>query len=390
MFDAWVPPVARIFDDLHEGLDRAGDVEFECFDEVELDAAVQDLAAVRARLDGFEARVLAAWDARRSWAHQGARSPAAWLASVRRVPVSGCRRAPRVARKLVHLPAVAAALEAGRIESAHVDRILAADTPRTHAALVADQVEITRWAMEYAWLGFVRRLQDWLAEVDPDGPEPGGADRRRFHCSRTFGDGFALDGWLDPLRGSIFSGELERLERLGFEADWAQAKARLGRDPLPHELARTPQQRRADALVAMAERSATLPGEGRRGRPLFTVLAGQDSLRGILELTNGIQLRPGQLVEYLDPALVEFAIFDAPTNVVGISRQRTYTGIVRKAVQIAHRRCAHPTCEEPIDRCEVDHIIEAAKGGITSQANGRLLCGYHNRLRNKAPPADTQ
>ena len=75
---------------------------------------------------------------------------------------------------------------------------------------------------------------------------------------------------------------------------------------------------------------------------------------------------------------------------VGISRQRTYTGIVRKAVQIAHRRCAHPTCDEPVDRCEVDHIIEAPKGGPTSQANGRFLCGHHNRLRNKAPPRDDE
>ena len=377
-----------MLDEVHDGFDRVAgeDLDVDGFDDAELDAVVLDLAALRSRLDSLEARVLTKWDARRSWVRHGAKSPAAWLAAMRRVPVSACRRGPRVARKLRHLPAVLAALEAGRIESAHVDRILAADTPRTHDRLVVDQVEITRWAMELPWRGFLRRLQDWLDEADPDGPEPDDAFHRRFHCSQTTGDAWRLDGWLDPVAGTILAGELDRLERQLFEADWAQAKARLGFDPLLADLARTPEQRRADALVLMAERSATLPEDGRRGRPLFTVLAGQDSLRRILELSNGTQLRPGQLTDHLDASLVEFAIFDAPTRVVGISRQRTYTGIVRKAVQIAHRRCAHPTCDEPIDRCEVDHIIEAAKGGPTSQANGRLLCGHHNRLRNKAPP----
>ena len=75
-------------------------------------------------------------------------------------------------------------------------------------------------------------------------------------------------------------------------------------------------------------------------------------------------------------------------HVVGVSRQRTFRGILRKAVQVAHRRCAHPTCQEPIDTCEVDHIRESGQGGITGQDNGRLLCGFHNRARNKAPPPD--
>ncbi|MGL1102697.1 HNH endonuclease, partial [Vibrio parahaemolyticus] len=31
------------------------------------------------------------------------------------------------------------------------------------------------------------------------------------------------------------------------------------------------------------------------------------------------------------------------------------------------------------DRCQGDHIIPYTQGGITSQENGRLACGYHNR-----------
>lgn len=49
------------------------------------------------------------------------------------------------------------------------------------------------------------------------------------------------------------------------------------------------------------------------------------------------------------------------------------------------RTCFHPTCDEVPERPEVDHIHEAAKGGQTTQQNGRLGCGHHNRLRNKQP-----
>ncbi|MHB1547555.1 MAG: HNH endonuclease signature motif containing protein, partial [Acidimicrobiales bacterium] len=50
------------------------------------------------------------------------------------------------------------------------------------------------------------------------------------------------------------------------------------------------------------------------------------------------------------------------------------------------RTCTHPTCEVSAERCQVDHIVPWAAGGPTTQENGRLLCGYHNRLRNQRPP----
>ena len=59
-----------------------------------------------------------------------------------------------------------------------------------------------------------------------------------------------------PISGAIVAGELNRLERQLFDADCAEANERLGRRPRLDELARTSAQRRADALVEMATRSA--------------------------------------------------------------------------------------------------------------------------------------
>ena len=96
---------------------------------------------------------------------------------------------------------------------------------------------------------------------------------------------------LDPVSGLIVSNELVRIEREMFEAGWAEAKTRLGCDPLPSELKRTPDQRRADALVEMARRSASLEGPA-TARPLFTLLLGSDALAHLSELSNGKVVPP--------------------------------------------------------------------------------------------------
>jgi hypothetical protein len=59
---------------------------------------------------------------------------------------------------------------------------------------------------------------------------------------------------LYPVSGQIVHTTLSMIERELFEADWADAKQRLGRDLLITDLSRTPAQRRADALVEMATR----------------------------------------------------------------------------------------------------------------------------------------
>lgn len=360
----------------------------------EVEARLHELRALQATAAAYEAKLCARYDADREWARHGALSPAAYVAKTRRLPVEACRRPFRHARHLRELPAIVAALEAGRIEEPHAQRIIRADNPRVHDDLVADQVEIVRWAMSLAWPLFVRRLQDWLDEHDPDGPEP--EDRRRtVNCSKTIDDWWALNGLLDPVSGTIVDRELSRLERLLFENDWQDAKARLGHDPTVDDLARTAPQRRADAIVLMAERSATLPEDGRRGRPLFTVLTGHDAFGRVCELTNGIQLRPSQLVAYLDRAITETIVFDGPFHAIEASSQRTFTGRLRRAVMAMHRGCTHELCVATIDDCQVDHHQPASKGGPTSQENGRPKCPKHNRQKSdrapsgdRAPPGD--
>src|SRR3546814_5189955 len=97
---------------------------------------------------------------------------------------------------------------------------------------------------------------------DPDGAERSAEDAedaRSLHLSQTIDDMWFGRIVLDPVRGAIVSETLDMIERELFEADWAEAKARLGRKPLLDELARTNAQRYADALTEMALRARTAP-----------------------------------------------------------------------------------------------------------------------------------
>ena len=57
-----------------------------------------------------------------------------------------------------------------------------------------------------------------------------------------------------------------------------------------------------------------------------------------------------------------------------------------RAVEVRDRTCTNRYCDVPAERCEVDHVVPWALGGPTEVDNGQLACGYHNRLRERAPP----
>jgi hypothetical protein len=185
---------------------------------------------------------------------------------------------------------------------------------------------------------FARVVAYWSQGADPDGVEDDARDvraQRRVHLSRTFGGAWVGDVLLDPIGGSVVYDTLHAIEKELFEADWAAARGRLGREPAVHELGRTAAQRRADALVEMATRARTAPRDGRRPAPLFSVLVGYETLAGrVCELAGGTVVTPGSLVPWLDEAYVERVVFDGPSRVIDVGAQRRlFDGATRRAVE---------------------------------------------------------
>ena len=171
-----------------------------------------------------------------------------------------------------------------------------------------------------------------------------------------------------PDRGAIVNDEIDRIERELYLAD-----KRNG-------VTRTASQRRSAALVEMATRSGTAPADGQRPKPRFTALVGDETMSQLCELANGTVVTPGSIFEYAGDADLETVLFDGPSTVISVSHRRTFTGQLRRAVQVRDRHCQHESgCDVPADQCDIDHIVPHADDGPTSQFNGKAECHPHNR-----------
>lgn len=348
------------------------------------------LQRVQARVEAINARAVARWDARAEWAADGARSGAAWLAGRCRLPKPTARRRIRLGRALRHLPAAEAAWLAGDLDAAHVSALASKRNDRTALAMDRDEAMLVDQARRMRFSSFARALAYWYQLNDESSAERDAEalhDERRVHLSPTFQGARRLDGLLDPIGGAVVENALHAIEQELFEADWAEARARLGERFSVHDLRRTPAQRRADALVEMARRAQAAPAGARMPAPLFTVLVGYETFAGrICELADGTVVTPGSLLPWLDEAYVERVVFDGPSRVVDVGvRRRFFTGATRTAVEVRDRECFDDLCDIPAHRCQIDHVEPYASGGLTVQANGRPACGHHNRLRNRRP-----
>ena len=376
-------------DALEEAVDLLSDSDPSSLADTE---SMERLLREHARIEAIVTQAAAAFDVSESWVVDGARNAAAWLVARCRLPKSQAKRLIRRGRELRHLPVVAEAWAQGTITAAQVDVVTPLYGPATEEALARDEPLLVEQAITLPYRSFVRAAAYWKQLADPDGAEmddEARRGRRDVYLAHSFGGMWLGRITLDPISGAIVAGELERLEQEMFDADWAQAKESPGNEPTLALLARSPGQRRADALVEMATRSQMAPSDGRRPAPLFSVLIDYTRLRDqVCELADGTVLAPGALLPWLTSGYIERVVF-APGRRSEVSdTARIFTGATRRAIELRDRECTHPYCDVPADKCQCDHIVPYGDGGLTIEENGRMLCPWHNRQRNGQPPPD--
>ncbi|MPY91692.1 MAG: DUF222 domain-containing protein [Acidimicrobiia bacterium] len=248
-----------MLEELSAAVDALLEVDPQGLTDGELCDALVGVAAERARLEADEAHLTAAWDARKAWDADGARSGAAWLTWRCRLPRRDAWRRVRLARWVSQAPAVEAAWQAGDIGAAHAALLARAYTARTSEAFARDENVLVDAARDLSFAAFTKVLAYWSQHADPDGAEDTGAnerERRRLHLSQTLDGMWLGDMVLDPVGGAAVAETLSLIEDELFAADWSDARARIGERATLDDLARTPGQRRADALVEMAARAA--------------------------------------------------------------------------------------------------------------------------------------
>ncbi len=347
---------------------------------------IAKISRLQNRTDAVVAKAFSVYEQSGEWHDSGARSAAAHIARTCHLPLGRARSLIRYGKKLKSMPHVSAAFANGEIATDHVGLLCRVHNRATAEVFADDEKRLVDNAKFASFAKFKRSLGYWYADVDPDRSERSFTemtDRRSFHYSKVL-DMFFGDLKLDPVSGEILHNALVQIERELFDADWAEAKARVGDGVAEKDLARTRSQRMADALVELAIRGMSVPANARRPEPLFTVVVGYETFAGpICELLGGAVVPPSLLDKWIDSAWIERIVFDGPSRVIDVGEtRRIFTGATRRAIEVRDRECYHPTCEEPIDRCQADHVTPYAAGGPTIIANGRLACGFHNRARN--------
>lgn len=360
--------------DLEEAIDSLSTVDVDALTDGELHDAVVELQRQRARLGAFAATLIRRWDQRQVWAVDGSRSAAQRLARDTCTSSSTARLELRRARQLSAMPGTAEATLTGALSLDHVDLLGRASRAPRSALFARDEAILVAECRRLRFGAAVRAVTYWSHRADAalgheDAPP---SEAAALHASSTLDGSVVVNGVLDPIGGTVVVDELARLERELYLADQRDG------------IVRTTSQRNAAALVAMAERSAVAPADGKRPRPLFTVLLGDASFTHLCELANGTVVTPAQLAPWMTTADLETILFDGPSVVVSVSHKRTFAGALRRAIEVRDRRCQHRAgCDVPADRCDVDHIVPWNQRGPTSQFNGRLECPAHNRHQDK-------
>jgi hypothetical protein len=374
-------------DELARMVDRLLALDVDTVTDDDLADAMVGLRRQRSRLDAAVSRLTARFDARGVWGEDGSRSAVDWIASRARLPRPQVAGEVRDARRLVSMPHTRHAWRSGEVSSAHVRTLCRlAGHPRAGHHFPDGEELLVHQASQQRFEDWARLCAYWCDAADPDGPEH---RRDRDNALRSFRIAVGLDGighpdgYLTPVAAATVTGALEAIERELFTADWATAKEIHGDEATLTHLARTPAQRRHDALVEMAQRAATTPADGQRPAPLVTVMVDYPTLAGrVCELAGGGTIvAPGDIVELLarDETLIERVVFDGANRVRDLSSSRTFRGTLRRILDLSQRRCSHPTCYVPGHLCQGDHILPVSHGGTTTATNGRLACGYHNR-----------
>ncbi|GAA5198393.1 hypothetical protein GCM10023322_71660 [Rugosimonospora acidiphila] len=149
---------------------------------------------------------------------------------------------------------------------------------------------------------------------------------------------------------------------------------------------RSPQQRRADALVEvcrLALAGGELPDNG-GDRPQVTVTVDLDTLRrqiGAATLDDGTVLSPAAARRLACDAGIVPAVLGSTGQVLDLGRERRlFTGPIRRALVLRDRGCAFPGCDRPPRWCDGHHLISWLDDGPTSLDNGVLLCAHHHRV----------
>ena len=302
---------------------------------------------------------IAAIDERNAWRADGARDLVAWVSAHFQESHWTARRWIAAARALPALPLTQRAMRTGALPLVKVCELVRIATPETEAGLI-------RWAQGVSASAIRRRA--YRETVDPI-EEVRDDDSSRY-LSWWFEDDrrLQLEGMLPAEQGALVVKALQRL------AD------RLPSDP-DSQRASTVDQRRADALVALASQSISDDADSTRARVNLHVdldaLVDRDG-SGLAE--SGGVLHPEVASMLCCDSIVQAIMHGDGGHTVGIGRAtRNVPEWLYRQLRERDGGCTFPGCHHR-RYVKAHHIWWWEWGGPTDLDNLVLVCDFHHKL----------
>lgn len=192
----------------------------------------------------------------------------------------------------------------------------------------------------------------------------------------------AISGQLDPESGAVLTAALDPLSAPNPTAPNPTAPnpgdVNGGRDP------RTPDRRRAEALIELARR-ATAAGSNAptTTKAQIVVTIGYDRLaaavRGAGTTLTGQVLSPQTVRKLACDASIIPMVLGSQGQPLDVGRtKRLVTPAMLAALWARDKGCTFPGCGRPPQWTDAHHVRHWSEGGPTSLLNLALLCGYHH------------
>ena len=390
-------------------IDELSDAELAELQPLEFVAVLASIQRTRNKLDGYEARVLAAADASKTAQASGDTDLADTHSRNTGASKKSSSAARRRAKALAKQPDVGQALSEGDITAEQADLLARAEVPdETRSSLLEqasnESTDATR-----------QKVRDAEQAASPDDPEERFRRQRRDRSASAWTDQagmWNLHARLDPEAGSRMQACLDATVQALWQHDKNQRP----------ESRRTPAQRTADALTELvtgiageAEQPAQGRNEGSDGhehtarghgaepadaphRPAEQPRPDAGRRHARVHVTidlatlraSGAGAGTTAAGDELSAATVRRLACDAGVIPVVLGghgqpldfgrERRSVSPAQRAALLIRDRGCLRPACKAPPNHCDAHHVRHWADGGPTDLANLMLLCHRHHHF----------
>jgi Domain of unknown function (DUF222)/HNH endonuclease len=347
-------------------------------DGLELGADDRELAAVLALRDRLDARIAAgirAVDGAELWDAVGATSMTAWMAERGRMPRGRAAVSVRVARLVSRLPITAAAWAAGRLSTGQVETICSFLCDAVIDVFARHEDALVPVLEPLDVRDVAAAMRAWRANVDEPDPRP--ERPGALHASRTLAGRTRVDGDLDAEVGELLLTALRVADQTAPEGAGGAGAAR------------TPAQRRADALGGICrfflDHQGATP-DGQRHRPHVNLVF------DAVPTTEGFQIAAARTVDgtpidavtagrYLCDNLLYRVLVRGKSTILEYGRAtRVVPPSLWNVLLLRDQHCRWKHCDRPGHWCEAHHVVPWERGGATGLGNLVLLCSRHHHI----------